>query len=244
MHWSDEGILLSAKPLGEANAVAELFTLAHGRHLGLVRGGRSRRTRPLLQPGNLLRVTWRARLSEHLGGFNVELIEALAARVLDDKVALVAIGSLTGLARLLPERDPHPALYAATLHILRSLDVPSVWLPDLGRWELQLLQELGFGLDLSECAATGLDSELAYVSPRSGRAVSREAGEPYGSKLLALPAFLLDEHAPATASDIVSGLVLTGHFLERDVLAPHGLTLPHARERLIALLAAAIKREA
>jgi DNA repair protein RecO (recombination protein O) len=243
MDWSDEGIFLSAKPLGEANAIAEIFTLGHGRHLGLVRGGHSRRLRPLLQPGNLLRVTWRARLSEHLGGFNVELIEALAARVLDDKLALAAIGALAGLARLLPERDPHPSLHAATLHILRGLDAPAAWPADLVRWELQLLQELGFGLDLSECAATGADRDLVYVSPRSGRAVSREAGEPYGGKLLALPAFLLDETAPASARDIVAGLALTGYFLERDVLAPHGLSLPQARERLVALLSQATKEE-
>jgi DNA repair protein RecO (recombination protein O) len=237
MDWSDEGIFLSTKPLGEANAVAELFTRGHGRHLGLVRGGRSRRMRPLLQPGNLLVVTWRARLSEHLGGFNVELIEAHAGRILDDPRALAAIGSLAGLARLLPERDPHPALYAATLHILRSFDDGGLWPALLVRWELQLLQELGFGLDLSECAATGVDADLAYVSPRSGRAVSRDAGQPYCSRLLKLPAFLLDDAAPAGQGDIAAGFALTGHFLERDVLEPHGLTMPQARERLIGLLA-------
>jgi DNA repair protein RecO (recombination protein O) len=236
MDWSDEGIYLTAKPLGEANAVAELLTYGHGRHLGLVRGGRSRRIRPLLQPGNLLRVTWRARLSEHLGGFNVELVEAHAARVLDDAAALAAISSLTGLARLLPERDPHPELYAATLDVLRAFEAPSLWLALLVRWELQLLQELGFGLDLSACAATGADTDLIYVSPRSGQAVSRDAGKPYCSKLLNLPAFLLDEAAPADAADIAAGLALTGHFLERDVLAPHGLAMPQARERLVALL--------
>jgi DNA repair protein RecO (recombination protein O) len=237
MDWSDEGIFLYAKPLGEANAVAEFFTRAHGRHLGLVRGGRSRRIRPLLQPGNLIRVTWRARLSEHLGGFNVELIEAHAARVLDDATALAAIGALTGLARLLPERDPHPELYASTLGVLRTLSDASLWPAKLVRWELQLLQELGFGLDLSECAATGAETELAYVSPRSGRAVSRDAGQPYCNKLLKLPAFLLDETAPADAADILTGLRLTGHFLTRDVLEPHGLTMPQARDRLIDLLA-------
>ena len=237
MDWSDEGIFLSAKPLGEANAVAELFTLDHGRHLGLVRGGRSRLIRPLLQPGNLLRATWRARLSEHLGGFNVELIEAHAGRVLDDARALAAIGSLSGLARLLPERDPHPTLYAATLHVLRSFDDASEWPALLVRWELQLLQELGFGLDLSECAATGVDADLTYVSPRSGRAVSRDAGQPYYSRLLKLPAFLLDRAAPVGEGDIVAGFALTGHFLERDVLEPHGLTMPQARQRLIGLLA-------
>jgi DNA repair protein RecO (recombination protein O) len=241
MDWSDEGIFLTAKPLGEANAVAELFTLDHGRHLGLVRGGRSRRMRPLLQPGNLLRATWRARLSEHLGGFNVELIEAHAARVLDDRLALAAIGSLSGLVRLLPERDPHPELYAATLDVLRSLDDFALWPARLVRWELQLLQELGFGLDLSECAATGAHAELAYVSPRSGRAVSRAAGEPYGGKLLDLPAFMLDDQAAVDRDEIAAGFALTGYFLERDVLAPHGLAVPQARERLIAFLARSSK---
>jgi DNA repair protein RecO (recombination protein O) len=237
MDWSDAGIFLCAKPLGEANAVAELLTLGHGRHLGLVRGGRSRRIRPLLQPGNLLRVTWRARLSEHLGGFNVELMEAHGARALDDAACLAAIGTLTGLVRLLPERDPHPELYAAALHVLRAFDDAEIWPALLVRWELQLLQELGFGLDLSECAATGSDVELAYVSPRSGRAVSRDAGQPYCSKLLKLPAFLLDGTATASGGDIAAAFALTGHFLERDVLQPHGLTMPQARERLITLLA-------
>jgi DNA repair protein RecO (recombination protein O) len=239
MDWSDEGIFLRAKPLGEANAVAELFTLGHGRHLGLVRGGRSRRIRPLLQPGNLLRVTWRARLSEHLGGFNVELLEANAARILDDPAALEAVGALAGLTRLLPERDPHPELYAATLDILHAFEDGTVWPTLFVRWELQLLGELGFGLDLSECAATGTDADLIYVSPRSGRAVSRDAGQPYCNRLLKLPAFLLDEAAPASEADILAGLALTGHFLERDVLEPHGLVLPQARERLIGLLARA-----
>lgn len=244
MDWSDEGIFLGAKPLGEANAVAELFTLGHGRHLGLVRGGRSRRLRPLLQPGNLLRVTWRARLSEHLGGFNVELIEAHAARALDDAAALAAIGSLAGLARLLPERDPHPQLYAAALHVIGAFDAPRLWPALLVRWELLLLQELGFGLDLSECAATGGDSDLVYVSPRSGRAVSREAGQPYDAKLLKLPAFLRDDDAASGESDLLSGFALTGYFLERDVLAPHGLAMPETRERLIGLLARRAKLSA
>ena len=237
MDWSDEGIFLSAKPLGEANMVAELLTRAHGRHLGLVRGGRSRRMRPLLQPGNLLRATWRARLSEHLGGFTVELVEAHAARALDDAPALSAISSLAGLARLLPERDPHEGLYDAALHVLHAFDDAGAWPALLVCWELQLLGELGFGLDLSECAATGIDADLAYVSPRSGRAVSRDAGQPYCSKLLKLPAFLLDDTAPIGVGDIQAGFALTGHFLERDVLEPHGLVMPQARERLTALLA-------
>ncbi len=192
--------------------------------------------RPLLQPGNLIRVTWRARLAEHLGGFNVELIEAHAARVLDDACALAAISTLASLARLLPERDPHQALYAAALGVLRALDRAEIWPARFVRWELQLLADLGFGLDLSECAATGEDIDLAYVSPRSGRAVSRGAGQAYADKLLKLPAFLLDEEATASEADILSGLALTGHFLERDVLAPQGLLMPQARDRLVSLL--------
>jgi DNA repair protein RecO (recombination protein O) len=236
MDWSDEGIFLSGKPLGEANLIAEILTLEHGRHLGLVRGGRSRRVRPTLQPGNLVRVTWRARLSEHLGGFNVELMEAHGARALDDPRALAAIGTLAGLIKLLPERDPHPELYTTTLHVLRSFAEPDIWPALMVYWEYQLLQDLGFGLDLSACAATGSLEELVFVSPRSGRAVSRHAGAPYDDKLLALPAFLLDETAPLRATDIAAGFALTGFFLERDVLEPHGMKLPSARDWLLDLL--------
>lgn len=236
MDWSDEGIFLSGKPLGEANLIAEVLTLEHGRHLGLVRGGRSRRVRPTLQPGNLVRVTWRARLAEHLGGYNVELMEAHGARALDDPRALAAIGMLGELVKLLPERDPHPELYATTLHVLRSFAEPDIWPALLVYWEMQLLQEMGFGLDLTSCAATGSTEELVYVSPKSGRAVSREAGSPYADKMLALPQFLIDSSARLATSDIVAGFGLTGFFLERDALAPHGLKLPDARERLLDLL--------
>jgi DNA repair protein RecO (recombination protein O) len=239
MDFTDEGILIGARPLGEANAIVELFTQHHGRHLGLVRGGRSRRLRPLLQPGNVLSVTWRARLSEHLGSFTVELVDARAALLLDNEAALAAIGSLTTLAKLLPERDPHPQLYAEALHVLRTLDDPQVWPALLVHWELLLLQDLGFGLDLSACAATGVAADLSYVSPRSGRAVSRDAGKPYCDRLLKLPRFLLEEGAPASPHDIAAGFALTRHFLERDVLSPQGLTMPQPRERLMALLARA-----
>ena len=156
MDWSDEGIFLSAKPLGETSAVAELLTLQHGRHLGLVRGGRSRRIRPILQPGNLIRATWRARLPEHLGGYNVEMMEAHGARVLDDAKALSAIGAIAGLLKLLPERDPHPELYASTLHVVRSFDEAEVWPALLVHWEVQMLQELGFGLDAGRVRFAGI----------------------------------------------------------------------------------------
>ena len=239
MDFTDEGILISARPLGEANTIVELFTRAHGRHLGLVRGGRSRRLRPLLQPGNVLSVTWRARLSEHLGSFAVEHL--LPDLVGDGRheAALAAIGSLTALAKLLPERDPYPQLYAEALHVLRAFDDASAWPALLVRWELLLLQDLGFGLDLTECAATGVDADLSFVSPRSGRAVSRDAGQPYCNRLLKLPRFLLREEASPPPQDVAAGFALTGHFLERDVLGPQGLAMPQPRNRLIELLARA-----
>jgi len=237
MDFTDEGIFISAKPLGEANAIAEILTAAHGRHLGLVRGGRSRRLRPLLQPGNLLSLSWRARLADHLGGFAVEMIDPLAARVLDDQAALAAIGSLTSLAKLLPERDPHPELYHGALQVLRALDDAARWPALLVHWEMMLLQDLGFGLDLSACAATGVETDLAFVSPRSGRAVSRHAGEAYGDRLLKLPRFLVEgEAVDVSPQEVVAGFALTGHFLARHVLAPHGQSLPQSRERLIGLL--------
>jgi len=190
-----------------------------------------------MQLGNRLSVTWRARLSDHLGGFNVEMLEPHAARVLDDQVALAAIGSLTGLAKHLPERDPHPQLYYGALEVLGAFDDINVWPALLVRWEMLLLQDLGFGLDLSECAATGTNADLVYVSPKSGRAVSRDVGQPYCDRLLKLPRFLLEDDVSPTPPDILAGFALTGHFFERDVLRPHGLTLPAARERLIGLLA-------
>lgn len=234
MDWRDDGILLSTRPLGEANAVAELLTEGHGRHLGLVRGGRSRRLRPLLQPSNLLHITWRARLQEHLGSITVELIQSYAAGVLDDAAALLCIESLTAMARMLPERDPHPALYQGARAVFEALDDPDVWPARLIRWELEFVADMGFGIDLSECAATGTTEHLIYVSPKSGRAVSKEAGAPYADKLLRLPAFLIEETAAATPQDIADGFRLSGYFLDRDIYAPQGAALPAARERLLA----------
>ena len=236
MDWSDEGVFLCGKPLGEANLIAEVLTLEHGRHLGLVRGGGSRRIRPTLQPGNLVRVTWRARLAEHLGGYTVELMEAHGPRALDDPRALAAIGTIAELVKLLPERDPHPELFATTLHVLRSFAEPGIWPALMVYWEFQLLQELGFGLELTSCAATGATKDLVYVSPKSARAVSREAGAPNADKMLSLPQFLIDSSAPLAPSDIASGFALTGYFLERDVLAPNGLKFPDSRGRLLDLL--------
>jgi DNA repair protein RecO (recombination protein O) len=239
MQWSDEGVVLSVRPHGETGAVLELFTRHHGRHLGLVHGGRSRKLRPLLQTGNHLDATWKARLSDHLGHFTIELRRGFAGEVMEDAAALAALTSMAALARLLPERDPHPSLYEVTLFVLGFLDDRAVWPALVVRWELALLEELGFGLDLSTCSATGRTDELVYVSPKSGRAVSAEAGAPYRERLLALPAFLSKSGtgaAPVSAADLRAGYALTGHFLEARVLAPRDVAMPDARRRLLSYL--------
>jgi DNA repair protein RecO (recombination protein O) len=239
MQWSDEGIVLSVKPHGETAAVVDLWTRAHGRHLGLVHGGRSRRLRPILQAGNHVDAAWKARLADQLGSMSVEMRRAFAAETLDDAPALMALSSITTLTRLLPERDPHPNLYEITLFVLGFLNDATVWPALLVRWELALLDELGFGLDLSQCAATGANDQLIYVSPKSGRAVSASAGEPYRDKLLALPQFLTKQRSgPVTAQDVSLGFALTGHFIEKHLLLPRGQTLPQTRARLLAQLAA------
>ena len=238
MNWSDEGIVLSVRPHGETASVVELLTRAHGRHLGLVHGGRSRKARPVLQIGNHVAITWKARLADHLGHMQVELIRGYAAVAMEEPAALSGLTSLATMARLLPERDPHPNLYEVTLFVLAYLDDASVWPALLVRWELALLGELGFGLDLGECAATGANDGLIYVSPKSGRAVSASAGEPYQDRLLSLPAFLLPgRKAPLAAGDIEAGFALTGHFLETRVLQPRGEELPEARARMLTYLA-------
>lgn len=238
MNWSDEGIVLSVRPHGETAAVVELLTRAHGRHFGLVHGGRSRKARPVLQIGNQVSITWKARLAEHLGHMQLELLRGYAATAMEDAAALSGLTSLTALARLLPERDPHPNLYEVTLFVLAYLDDASVWPALLVRWELALLGELGFGLDLTNCAATGTNDDLVYVSPKSGRAVSASAGEPYRERLLRLPPFLLPgRKASVGPGDVEAGLELTGHFLETRVLQPRSQELPEARSRMVAYLA-------
>lgn len=232
MQWSDEGVILSVRPHGETAAVAEIFTRAHGRHLGLVHGGRSRRLRPVLQTGNHVGAVWKARLAEHLGHVSVELRKGYAAQAMEDPLALAGLSSLCALARLLPERDPHPNLFEVTLFVLGYLDEPDVWPALLVRWELALLDELGFGLDLSACAATGAKADLIYVSPKSGRAVSAAAGAPYKERMLRLPVFLAKgRQGAASDADVVAGLELTGHFLETRVLIPRDEAMPEARQR-------------
>lgn len=238
MNWSDEGIVLSVRAHGETAAVVEVLTRQHGRHLGLVHGGRSRRLRPVLQSGNHVQITWKARLSEQLGNMTLELERGFAAEAMSSAVALSGLSSLTTLARLLPERDPHPNLYEITLFVLGFLDDDTVWPALMVRWELALLAALGFGLDLTHCAATGTNDQLIYVSPRTGRAVSASAGEPYKDRLLALPAFLTGRVAGVGAADLAAGFALTGHFLEQRLYAPDGATIPEVRARMTALVAA------
>lgn len=229
MQWTDDGIVLGVRRHGEAGAILELMTREHGRHLGLVRGGAGARLRPILQPGNRVSATWRARLDEHLGTFTVEGLDLPAASFLGTPHALFGVTLLGALCRLLPERDPHPGIYAALEQLLSVLVDARRAGPELVRFELMLLGDLGFGLDLDRCAATGTTAELSYVSPRSGRAVSRAAGEPWHDKLLRLPAFLGNPDHEPSADDLADGFAVTGFFLLRHVFEPRRLALPDTR---------------
>ena len=238
MQWTDEGIVLGVKRHGESSVILELMTLERGRHLGLVRGGgNSTRLRGVLQPGNSLRATWRARLDEHLGNYVVEGLNLRAAGYLPAAHAVHGVTHLAALCRLLAEREPHAAIYGTLDAILDRFDDPLAAAASIARFELDFLAELGFGLDLSCCAATGTTADLIYVSPRSGRAVSRAAGEDYRDKLLALPAFLRDDAAPASAADVAGAFAMTGFFLDRHAFAPRGLAVPEARGRFVTAVA-------
>jgi len=232
MEWTDQGIVLSARKHGETSAIVTLMTKNQGVHSGLVRGGAGKRKRGDLQPGNLVAAHWRGRLAEHLGSFSCELMRAYAATLLDSPDTLSCLSSALALSEsALPEREAHPSVYEGLSIVLNSLegeDWPSVYV----KWELGLLGELGFGLDFSCCAATGVTTDLIYVSPKSGRAVSGEAGEPYRKSMLALPGFLLEQGISGSPSEIVNGLILTGFFLERHVFGHlHSKNLPAARQR-------------
>jgi DNA repair protein RecO (recombination protein O) len=245
MEWSDTGIVLGTRRHGEANAILELMTREHGRHLGLVRGGAGTRLKPVLQPGNSLAATWRARLDEHLGYYMVEGLELRAATFLTSAHAVFGVTHLAALCRLLPERDPHEQVFETLEAALGRLDDAAEVAVLVARFELQLLAELGFGLDLSACAATGDLLDLVYVSPKTGRAVSRAAGEPWRDRLLALPTFLGEEEtAPPSAAELAAGFALTGFFLERHLYAPHGAALPDARAAFIAAVTRAMARVA
>jgi DNA repair protein RecO (recombination protein O) len=237
VEWQDEGMVLAARRHGESSAVISVFTPTRGRHVGWVRGGAGKRARSVYQPGNRLRLTWRARLADQLGGFSAELEAALAARLLDDPDRLAGLGAACALLEAtLPERDPHPILYSTFSEFIEMLSEQDDW-PERYVWfELNLLAELGFGLDLTACAVTGATSDLVYVSPRSGRAVSRAGAGVWADRLLPLPEFLIGQ-GPADPAQIRAGLRLTGAFLRRHLFDASERPMPSARERLVRRLA-------
>lgn len=235
MEWQDEGIVIGVSPQGENNIVTHLLTRAHGKHAGLVYGGRSVRHAAGLQLGNGVKVLWRARLSDHLGTFSLEASAVPMANILDDPLRLLALqSSCAVIAAALPEREPHEILFEALAALLSMLE-SEWWAAAYVRWEIGLLAELGFPLALDRCAVTGENGELAYVSPRTGRAVSSAAAEPYRDRLLKLPRFLVDPNAQGSgdAEDVLNGLDLTGHFLERAVFAALHRPPPAVRERFV-----------
>ncbi|QPC87275.1 DNA repair protein RecO [Mesorhizobium sp. NBSH29] len=241
MEWRDEGIILGTRKHGETSAILEVMTRNHGRHLGLVRGGRSRKQQPVLQPGNRVELWWRARLDEHLGTFQAEALELNAAKLFESAVAVYGLQTLAAHLRLLPERDPHAALFETLTLIIENLNEAEAAAELVVRFEMLILDELGFGLDLTQCAATGATQDLAYVSPKSGRAVSRRAGAQWHDKMLALPAFL--QHGSSfqpAPGDIEKAFRLTGFFFTRHVYEPRGLGEPDARTGFIAALKKAL----
>ena len=237
MEWRDEGIILGTRKHGETSAILEVMTRAHGRHLGLVRGGRSRRMQPVLQPGNRVELVWWARLDEHLGTYQVEPLELHAARLFDSACAVYGLQTAAAHLRLLPERDAHAGLYEMLALLISHLDDPAAAGELAVRFELLVLDELGFGLDLAQCAATGVNEDLAWVSPKSGRAVSREAGAPWADRMLPLPAFL--RRGVGLRPDlgaIDEGFRLAAFFFGRHVYEPRGLEPPEARAGFLAAL--------
>ena len=234
IEWTDEAALLTVRPYGETSAIIEVFSQAHGRHAGVVRGGVSRKIAPILQPGAQLSVTWKARLDQHLGSFIVEPVRSRAAAALGDRLALAGLNAVCGLlAFVLPEREAYPALYARSIALLDLLGQTEVWPLAYLRWELALLEEMGFGLDLSACAVHGSNEELIYVSPKSGRAVSRQGVGEWADRMLPLPPVLAGK-GDATAGEILIALGTTGHFMEKRLARSLGdKALPPARARLL-----------
>ena len=238
IEWRDEGAVLTVRPHGESAAIIEVFTAGHGRHAGVVRGGAGRRMAPLLQPGAQVEVVWRARLPDHLGAFAVEPLRSRAAQVMGDRLALAGLNAVAALlAQVLPEREAHGALYARTVQLLDLLGQSEVWPLAYLRWEMALLEEMGFGLDLTVCAVTGQSGDLAHVSPRTGRAVSRAAAGVWAERLLPLPPVMLGQ-GEATGAEVAAALAVTGHFLDRRLFASLGdRPVPAARARLLAEIA-------
>lgn len=234
LEWRDEGALLSVRRHGESAAIIEVFTASHGRHLGVVRGGASRRLAPVLQPGAQLDLTWKARLDDHMGAFTVEPLRARTG-IFGDRLALAGLNAICAMLHVvLPEREPHVGLWRESIELMDALAAPG-WPAAYLRWEMRLLEEAGFGLDLTRCAVTGSREDLTFVSPRTGRAVGRAAAGDWADRLFPLPLALLGQ-GPASNPEVRQGLAITGHFLARE-LPLAGRPLPEARARLIDLLA-------
>jgi len=238
MEWRANGILLSVKRHGENGAIIEALTAEHGRHAGLVHGGAGRKMAATLQPGNMLALRWRSRLADNLGTFEAELIHGYASEAIADREALATLEAMRAVAcTLLPERAA-TSLFDLTKLVLDLLGNAEARRVAYAQWEVALLAELGFGLDFKSCAATGETNDLCYVSPKSGRAVSRQAGMAYADRMLPLPLFLSTGGSRVELAEFASALALTGYFLERWAANAVGLrTLPPARERLAALAA-------
>lgn len=233
--WTDEAIVLGARRQGEGSLIVSLLTRAHGRQRGLVRGGAKSRQRGAYEPGTHVTATWRARLEEHLGHLQIEPGTSYVAGLLDDPLRLGCLEAAVALAEVaLPEREAHPAAFDGLIRLLGALDRDEGYAAAHLGWEVDLLRELGYGLDLTTCAVTGSREDLAWVSPRTGRAVSRAAGAAYKDRLLVLPRLLGGLGSGGSdAEDLLDGLTLTASFLERQALAPHGRGLPPARTRYV-----------
>jgi DNA repair protein RecO (recombination protein O) len=238
MDWDAPAIVLDARPYGEGDAIATVMTVEHGAHRGLARGGAARGRTAIWQPGNVIQARWVARLSEQLGSFTAELVHPAAALAMDDALVMAMLSSACAVAEgALPEREPHPRVFESLLHLIAHLSQGDAVLPDLIRWETVLLADLGYGLDLTCCALTGETAGLAFVSPKTGRAVTEAGAGIWTSRLLRLPSFLVGDNDAASA-DWRDGLRLTGHFLERDAFGHHHRPLPLARRMLYDRVAA------
>lgn len=237
MEWEDDAFVLSARAFGETGAIVEVLTAERGKFAAHVAGGASRKMKPFLQPGAKVIARYRSRVSEQLGSASLEPIGEGPASLFDDPLALAGLASAASIVAALPEREPHPGAFHALEALIAALANPDIWPAVYVRFEAGLLQDLGFELDFSRCTVTGSMDDLIYVSPRTGRAVSREAGEPYKDRLLALPPFLLSAQGGLGEGDIRAGLDLTGHFLEQHVFGPMNRPLPPARVWLLQRLA-------
>ena len=237
IEWDDEGAVLAVRKYGETSVIADIFTSKHGRHAGIVRGGIGRKLRPALQPGSQISISWRARLEDQLGTFTIEPLRSRSAAAMGDKLALAGLNAVTALlATTLPERDPHPALYAKTIQLLDLLGHSSIWPLAYLNWEMALLDDMGFGLELGACAVSGANDRLIYISPKSGRAVAESAAGAWADRMLPLPDVMRGE-GDATNTEIARALGTTGHFVENRLYRSlGGPKVPAARARLIDVL--------